>query len=107
MAGDAVRVADLLPKLAAELAAALEHEGHPHLADQVPQLRIVDRCRCGDDFCGTFYAVPPPRRGWGPGHDTLTFGRTDLIVDIVNGRIVCVEVLYRDEVRDALARAFP
>jgi hypothetical protein len=35
-----------------------------------------------------------PERGW-------------LILDVVAGRIMCVEVLYRDEIREALNAAVP
>ena len=33
--------------------------GESELADTVPDLTIVERCRCGDDFCATMYTYPP------------------------------------------------
>jgi hypothetical protein len=43
-----------LPSLAQELATLLIEAEEPKLTAQVLGLEIVDRCRCGDDFCATF-----------------------------------------------------
>jgi hypothetical protein len=99
-----------IPDFAAELRRLLEREGRPDLAEQVTGLPVVDRCRCGDDFCAMFYAVPRPGGAWGPGHETiiLKFVDTGMInIDLVAGRIVAVEVLYRQDIQSALARLFP
>jgi hypothetical protein len=45
---------EILPE-AGELERLLKKSGEPELAAQAPQLTIVDRCRCGDDFCASFY----------------------------------------------------
>jgi hypothetical protein len=104
-----LRVADVLPKLATELQALLLEEGKPELAAQVPDLQIVERCRCGDDFCATFYSQPIPKGGWEPTHRTIPLSPREgmLILDVVNGTIACVEVLYRDDVRQKLFAALP
>ena len=100
---------EVLPQLAEELATQLEGEDEPQLANQVPSLRIVDRCRCGDDFCATFYTAPKPKGAYGEGHETIALELENgyLNVDVVSGRIVCVEVLYRDDIRDKLLRRLP
>jgi hypothetical protein len=70
------------------------------LAAQVDGLRVVQRCGCGDDHCQSFYTQAPsvgayPRdehRNWysdEPGWEGY------LILDVVDGRIAYVEVLYR------------
>jgi hypothetical protein len=52
---------DTLPEFARELEHLLATSGRHHLAKQVPELKIVDRCRCRDDFCSTFYTQPKPQ----------------------------------------------
>lgn len=100
---------EVLPELAEELAIQFKGEDEPQLAEQVTSLQIVDRCRCGDDFCATFYTAPKPRGAYGEGHETIPLKTENgyLNVDVVSGRIVCVEVLYRDDVRDTLLRLLP
>lgn len=60
-------LADVLPAFATELRQLLTEYGEPELAAQVPGLMILDRCRCGDDFCATFDTQPKPKGGFGPG----------------------------------------
>jgi hypothetical protein len=98
-----------MPDLASELETLLTQEAEPNLASQVQKLRIIDRCRCGDNFCATFYTVPKPAGAWGPGHRTIELGcKTGmLILDVVNDRITCVEVLDRDDVRRKLHELLP
>ena len=77
------------------------------LAAQVKRLVIVDRCRCGDDFCASFYTQPKPEGAYGLGHRSMELEPAEgmLILDLVNGTIVQVEVLYRNEIRDKLLLA--
>lgn len=100
---------ELLPALAQEVWDLLMKEGEPELANQVLDLRIVDRCRCGDDFCATFYVQPKPKGAYGPNHRNITLEPTQgmLVLDLVGDRIVAIEVLYRDEVRKSLQAALP
>jgi hypothetical protein len=95
-------LSDMLPGLAHELQQLLIEQDEPELAAQVPGLRIVDRCRCGDDFCATFYVQPRPKRAYGPDHRNvpLTPKEGMLILDVVGEKIV--EVLYRDDVRKVI-----
>jgi hypothetical protein len=102
-------LAQVLPALAAEVEGLLLNEGRDDLASQVGHLSIVDRCRCGDAFCATLYAAPPPQEPWGPGHFTLPLKpRTGhLNVDVLDGRIVELEILFRDEVRHQVMALLP
>jgi hypothetical protein len=100
---------DILPDLSEELRTLLEKDDELLLAAQISSLRIVDRCRCGDDFCATFYTAPKPKGAWGGRHETVVLDTEDgyLNVDVNDGRIVCVEVLYRDDILDKLLRQLP
>ncbi len=102
-------LAETLPAFAAELRQLLEQKGEPELAAQVPELMIFDRCRCGDEVCGTFYAQPKPLNGFGPGHRNVRLMPEDgmLILDVVAGEIACVEILDRDDVREKLDAVLP
>ena len=100
---------DAFPELAAELRTLLGIAGQAELASQIASLQIIDRCRCGDDFCATFYTILKPKGARGVGHETIPLDCEDghLNVDVVDGGIVSVEVLYRDSVRDKLLQLLP
>ncbi|MBI3825962.1 MAG: hypothetical protein HY294_08200 [Candidatus Rokubacteria bacterium] len=92
--------------MAKELRTLLARRGLRALADTVEGLRVVKRCRCGSDLCGSFYTAPPPDGSWGPDHRNFMLSPS-LILDVVGKEIVYIEVLDRNDVRDALARAMP
>jgi hypothetical protein len=103
------RLVETLPTFAAELHQLLIEKGEPELAAQVPGLTILDRCRCGDDFCATFYTQPKLERSFDPGHRNVALVPENgmLILDVVGEAIACVEVLYRDDIRQKLRAALP
>jgi hypothetical protein len=92
-------LAETMSSLAQELEELLTEAGCPDLAGQVTELRIVDRCRCGEDFCATMYARPRPVGAWRPEHFTIPLEPSEgmLIIDVVDAKIACIEVLCRDE----------
>jgi hypothetical protein len=98
-----------LPELADEIEALLRATGEADLAAQVHDLDIVDRCRCKDDFCSTFCVQPKPPGAYGPGHRNVVLSPETgmLIFDVVDEKIGCVEVLYRDDVQGKLQAALP
>jgi hypothetical protein len=104
-----VQLSEILPTLAIELEQLLKNQGEVELAAQVPQLTIVDRCRCGDDFCSSFYTQPKPAGHYGPSHRCMDLDATEgmLLVDVVAGKIAHVEVLNRADVRRDLLAALP
>lgn len=72
-------------------------------------MRILERCRCGDDFCATFYTLPKPVGAYGPSHQNVTLTPEEgmLILDVVDGEIACVEVLDRPVIREKLDAVLP
>jgi len=84
------RLVDNEPKIASELKMLLEQAGEAILASQVEGLSIVERV---DDSHGTdFYMVPRSPGHWGPGHRTLGLRPGSLHIDVVDDKIVCVEL---------------
>jgi hypothetical protein len=100
---------DTLPAFATELRQLLVEQGEPELATQVSGLMIFDRCRCGDDFCSTFYTQPKPEGAYGPGHRNvaLTPSQGMCILDVVAEEIACVEALDRNDLREKLHAVLP
>jgi hypothetical protein len=99
---------ETFPQLSKELQQLLTSAGESELAGQVPELTIVDRCRCSDDFCATFYTQPMPAGRYGPGLRTIALKPNEgtLILDVVDGVVAQIEVLYRDHIRQKLLAMF-
>lgn len=97
-------LSDLLPELAQEIQRLLIEQDETELAAQVPALRILDRCRCGDDFCASFFVQPKPNGAYGPDHRNVPLAPKEgmLILDVVGEKIAGVEVLYRDDIRKVI-----
>ena len=104
-----VLISEAFPSLGAELADLLRECNQPGLAAEVASLQLVDRCRCEDNFCATMYTAPPPKGGYRARHRSLALkaARGHLILDVVDDHIACVEILYRDEVRERLVQLLP
>lgn len=100
------KLAEILPAFAAEVQEGLP--GDPELSGQVADLEIFGRCECGDSVCATFYTDRRPDGAYGPGHRNVVVDvkKGMVILDVVDGRIACVEVLYRGDVRRELAEAY-
>jgi len=98
-ASEPKRLVEVFPELAAELQQLHAELGESALAEQVPELSVVERCRCSDDFCGMFYVLPEPDGAYGAEHRN--------VLDVLADKIAAVEVLYRDEVRKKLLVEFP
>jgi hypothetical protein len=100
---------ETLPAFAIEFRQLLEQQGESELAARVSSLKIFERCRCGDDFCATFYTQPKPIGGFGPGHRNVRLIPEEgmLILDVVGEEIACVEILDRPEIREKLLAVLP
>lgn len=70
---------------------------------------MVDRCRCGDDFCATIYTQTKPAKRYGPSHRSFDLdAHTGMILlDVVEEKIVCIEILNRSEIRMKLLEMLP
>jgi hypothetical protein len=103
------KLADEFPELATELTQLLTAEGEEELAGTVSGLTVVDRCRCGDDFCATMYTVRPPRDSWGRSKRNVSLDPKVgyLILDVLDQEIVGIEVLFRDEIREHSLELLP
>jgi len=100
---------EVLPGLANELEVLLRSDDESELADQIASLEVVDRCRCDSDSCATIYNVQNPERAWGPTHRNIVLevpeGMT--MVDVLDERIVSIEILDRDEITAQVLNLFP
>jgi len=85
--------------VAVELQDLLAKENRDNLAAQVPSLEIVDRCRCGDDFCAAFYTQPQTHGPYGPSHECIELEPIEgmLILEVIDPAIAYAEILYRNE----------
>ena len=101
------KIFDVVPELVEELQRLLKEEGEIALTDQVARLVIVDLCRCGDDFCSTFYTKPRPNGPFGPEHRTIALmPKTGCLnVDVVGSEIVQIEILFRDDLKARIQAA--
>ncbi|MET8542307.1 hypothetical protein ABZW03_16855 [Kitasatospora sp. NPDC004799] len=96
-------VHEVFPTLAIELITLLGQEGEPELAATVRSLPLVAECNCGDDFCQSFRTAPHPAgQPYGPGHRCVTLSPADgtLVLDVVDDRIMYVEILDRAPLHD-------
>jgi hypothetical protein len=100
---------DMFPELSLELQQLLRVSGEHAVADQILTLHVLERCHCGDDFCASFYTQPRPKGPYGPGLRTVALEPITghLIIDVVDGAVAQIEVLYRDEIRRKLLTKFP
>ena len=100
-------LAEVVPQLTEHLEPLLRERGESVLAEQVAELRVTNVCRCGQPYCGSFWTSEHPLRRWfnrGRQVDLREGLPGEVSLSVVRGRIVYVEVLFWDEVRDAIAR---
>jgi hypothetical protein len=104
---EAPRVWAVVPDLARRIEAALRAQGEDRVAGQVAELRITAVCPCDQPFCGSFHTSRRPMKRWflrGRQIELHDGGPGEIALDIVRGEISYVEVLYLDDVREALDR---
>jgi hypothetical protein len=101
---------EILPEAAAEIEALLKNRKLYDLADQIPTLKIVDRCRCDQPTCSGFFTAPRPDKkpdpNWGPGHKKINL-TSNFGLDVVDRKITFIEILDRDDIRSILHAAIP
>jgi hypothetical protein len=97
-----------LPDFAAETRRMLLRCEEAALADQVDDLWIYDRCRCGSEDCATVYtaaeAAPgPAQRSAGGGFEDTGY----VLIDVEDNWIVRIEILGSPELAKALTELLP
>lgn len=97
---------DLFPDLAKQLVRDLRKLKRTDLTEQVMNLRIVDRCRCGSHACGTFYTEEAESRKRIAKHATSITLKCGANLSEAQGRIVEIETLD-PQVDDVLRRVIP
>jgi hypothetical protein len=97
---------DLFPDLAKQLVRDLRKLKRTDLAEQVMNLRIVDRCRCGSEPCGTFYTQETESRQRMAKHATDIMLKCGAILTEAQGRIVEIQTLD-PQVDDVLRQVIP
>jgi hypothetical protein len=104
-----VRLSHIAPAFAEELAALLRAEGELALAEQVLTAEVVDRCRCGEEWCASFYTAPRPLGAYDPALESIDLEPSvgGAVLDVVAGRLMHVEVLHHAAFRRALDAAVP
>ena len=101
-------VDDLFPAFAAELENLTLSAGRSDLVQQIRSLPVLERCTCGERNCAHFYTAPRPLGSYGAGHTNvmLPSDRGLIVYDVIDDRIVAVEVLDRPDVKAVLDRYF-
>ena len=99
-------VHELFPELAKQILDDLRKLKRSDLAARVMNLRIVDRCRCGSEVCGTFYTegAHSKRRAGTRGASIILNCGANLME--AGGRIVEIEILD-PRVTEAVRRVIP
>ena len=106
---DAPLLTDAIPELAEELKSLLAKSEFSDVANQVATLRVIDRCSCNENSCATFYTATRPTGALGVGHENVLLDSETglLVLDLLNRKIVGVEVLDRKEIKEKLDRILP
>ena len=92
---------DRWPSFARELEALLAESSEPQLADTVQSLEFFGWCACRDDFCQTFYTAALSGGPYPSDVYTVELhpGEGMVNVDVLGGKIVGVEALFRGDLR--------
>jgi hypothetical protein len=97
-----------LPEFAAETRRMLVRCQETALADQVDNVWIYDRCRCGMEDCATVYTAAETVPGTGQRGVGGGFVETGyVVIDVTDDRIVCIEMLGSPKLAKALTELLP
>ena len=102
-------VREIFPRFAVELEQLIRASSRPELAAQVGELLVVARCRCAQPDCAHFFTAAPPQGAYGPGHASIELASEHglIVLDVIDDRIVAVEVLDRGDVKAILDAHLP
>lgn len=105
-------LSEVFPEVAEEIRRTLrglECEEFRVLIPEVDQLRIVDRCHCGDDTCASMYFVSSSNEEkWLADAECIeTEGALVQVFSILENRIVEAEIIFQPQIRARLIQLFP
>jgi hypothetical protein len=86
---------EVYPDFVTHLVGLLDAAGHRDLGICAWDVRIIALCACDDEFCQSFYTALPPQGAYGPGHRNIVLWPEHgmIILDVVDGRIMFVEII--------------
>lgn len=92
----------LMPFLAEEISAGLKSLGLARLAESVNELDIVERCDCDNSGCAAFYTAE--KHLWSGKEVTQVTPKVKGLfsIDIHKDKIVFIELMGREDVRERL-----
>jgi hypothetical protein len=102
-----IKLKEVFPGFANELESLLNRKNEPIIAKQISELNIIDRCRCGELFCSTFYTSTKENLSGVGKIIELDPIRGMINVDTFDNLIIEIEVLDRDEIKIKLDEIFP
>jgi hypothetical protein len=102
-----MKIKKALPQLAQELESGFRKIGQVDLAATVSELDIVERCRCGDEGCGTFYTLEKCVWSGKKLEQIVPVVEGLYAVDVFSNKVACIEILDRKDVEDKLNELFP
>jgi hypothetical protein len=102
-------IGELFPAFEKELAASITAQGRKDLAEDIGSLAVLDRCRCGETWCAHFYTAPRPEGAYGPGLVSMHLEALEgtIVLDVVDDRIMGIEVLDRADLKAVLDEYLP
>jgi hypothetical protein len=74
-----MKLIETMPAFSVELKRLLLAANESMLASKIDGLSLVEKCRCQDDFCASFYTAPKPR---GITAEIIAASRLNRIADI-------------------------
>jgi len=77
---------------------------------QLPHLRVIGRCKCGDILCAGIDTGRVPREYRGTTHEDsidIDANEGQIVLDTLDGQIVSIEILFRDDIRELVLQRIP
>ena len=103
-----MKLRQALPDVYQELEQGLQKAGRVELAASLESLELVDRCRCGDGFCATFFTQP--KDSWPPPAELehiVVEAPKLFCVTVASGKVAKAEYLWRPSLRQRLLELKP
>ncbi|MBV1911781.1 MAG: hypothetical protein KUG78_20985 [Kangiellaceae bacterium] len=96
-----------MPFLAKELVEGLSDIGEQTLANSISDLKIIDRCRCDSQGCGTFYTMNKEIWSGKKLKQVIPEVKGLYAIDVFENNIACIEIMERSDVAEQLISSYP